>query len=128
MTTQEIFAANQVLTVAKAQELKGKRIYTTSPEDRANRACVNEFVVGEIISEWDRAANDLMNDGKFETRQDYWASYMTAEQIETQKTKLVLFAIDGGRWHVAHTKFFNFYDEPTFTGSDADREVYFLEA
>lgn len=126
ITVTQIFEANQILTVAKAKELKGKKIATTNAEYHANKPCVNIFTVGEIVSAWDDAATREYPGDKFKTYQEYWASYMTDIQIEKMKTKLGLYSIEGHAYHVAHTKYDNFYPEPTFTGSDADREVYFL--
>jgi hypothetical protein len=126
ITTSEIFDANQVLTVAKAKELKGKKIATTNAEYHANKPCVNIFTVGKIVSAWDDAATREYPGEKFKTYQEYWASYMTSVQIDEMKTKLILFSIEGNAWHVAHTKYNNWYKEPTFTGSDADREIYYL--
>lgn len=126
ITTSEIFSANEVLTVAKARELKGKTIATTNAEYRANKPMVNIITVGEIKSAWDDAATREYPGEKFKTYQEYWASYMTPMQIDEMKTKLILFSIEGNRHHVAHTKYDNYYPEPTFTGSDADREVYYI--
>ncbi len=132
MTAKEIFEKGQVLTVAKAKELKGKRIAITSPVYKMNTPHVDEFIVGEIISEWDDAANRQYPDqqGKYtqyDNYQQYWASYMNEERIDEQKTRLLLLDENGNRQAVAHTKYYNFYSEPTFTGSDADREVYYVE-
>jgi hypothetical protein len=126
MTTQEIFKANQILTLEKAKELKGKKIFTTNAEYKANRPTVNEFVVGRIISQWDLAL--LEECPGFNNRQEYWLSYMNPNQIDECKEKLILLDINGKKIHVAHTGRYNFYNEPTFTGSDADREVYYIEA
>lgn len=132
MTTSEIFAANKVLTVAVAKELKGKKIACTSPEYKYNTPTVSEFVVGEIISEWDDAANREYPDQKgkytqYDNYQQYWASYMSETQINKTKDILLLLDAEGNRHFVAHVKYDNYYKEPTFTGSDADREVYYVE-
>ena len=131
MTTQEIFAADQILTVAKAIQLKGKQIACTSAEYKANQPRVKTFIVGEIISEWDNAANEAYPDqhGKhtqYENFQQYWASYMTETQIKDRKARLILLSEDGKRQYIAITNS-GFYSVPVFTGSDADREVYFVE-
>lgn len=126
ITPSQIFDKKQILSVETAKSLKGKKIATTNREYKYNSPRVSIFVVGEIISEWDYAATQPMNE-KHKTRKDYWESYMSEDQIDEMKTKLILFSEDGGRFHVAHTKYHNFYSEPTFTGSDADREVYYIE-
>jgi hypothetical protein len=129
ITTREIFEKNQVLTLELAKALKGKRIICTSAEYRMNTPGVKEFVVGEIISAWDEAARRPYYDlSKFDNYQDYWASYMTGRQIQAEKDKLLLLGEDGQVKYGAHKGEFNHYgDQITFTGSDADREVYFIE-
>lgn len=127
MTTQEIFSKNQVLTVDKAKELIGKKIACTSAEYKANQPIVSEFTPHVIISEWSNAATMEYTQGGWNNYQEYWASYMTERQIDEKKTNLLLFGNDGKCYFKAHTKYSNFYDEPTFTGSDADREVYYVE-
>jgi hypothetical protein len=127
-TVKEIFEKYQVLTVAKAIELKGRKIATTNAEYSGNKCCVNVFTIGEIVSQWELAEKDSdTRFAPFKSQADYWLSYMNEDQIEERKTNLVLLSEEGGQWHVAHTKYSNFYNEPTFTGSDADREVYFVE-
>lgn len=132
MKTSEIFEKGKVLTVARAKELKGKKIICSSREYEANTPHIREFVVGEIISEWDDAATRVYPDQggrhpQYSNFQDYWRSYMDDRRIDEMKTRLLLTSNDGERQYVAHTKYHNFYPEPTFTGSDADREVYFVE-
>ncbi|MCW3109907.1 MAG: hypothetical protein JWQ09_4413 [Segetibacter sp.] len=132
-TTEQIFAANQLLTLDIATQLKGKRIVTTSPEYHANKLHIHEFKVGEIVSSWEDAKNrkyvkqNNPNHFQYDTFQDYWASYMNERQIKEEKDKLILFSNEGERMCVAHTGAWNMFDEPTFTGSDADRAIYFLE-
>lgn len=121
----QIFEKEQVLTLSMANSLKGKMIATTSSEYHMNIPYVRVFIVGEIISEWDYAAT---RDCKgWPNRQAYWLSYFNENQISASKTKLILFGQDGVRYHVCHTMHDNFFDEPTFVGSDADREVYYIE-
>lgn len=128
MTTTEIFAANQVLTLEIAKTLKGKKIATTHPVYRANTPSVTEFVVGEIISEWDLAAKnvDLKNFPQG-NQQLYWASYMSEERIQEQKNTLNLLAADGTDNYIRCHLYTGYFEQPTFTCSDADREVYFVE-
>jgi len=124
ITPTQIFKQNQVLTVAAAKSLIGKKIYITSPEYRMNKATVKELIVKKVISEWDKSADDQL-DG-WANRQQYWQSYMTESQIENQKERLLLIGQDGYHYAVAHTGRDNFYTEPTFTGSDADRTVFYI--
>lgn len=127
MKANEIFEKGQILTVAVAKELKGKKIACTSAEYHMNTPHISQFVVGKIVSAWDDSANREYPEAKFKNIQEYWASYMTEKQVDEMKTKLQLFSEDGTGYFVAHTKYSNFYPEPTFTGSDADREVYYVE-
>lgn len=122
-----IFRQKQILTVEKAKELYDKKIATTAPEWRENEPHARTFVVGEIISEWDNATRYQPHDKRFKNAQEYWKSYMKPEQIDEQKTRLLLLSKDGKRQHTAHTKYWNNYDEPTFTGSDSDRTVFYVE-
>lgn len=127
ITPAEIFEKNQVLTLAKAKELMGRKIATTNAEYHMNSTRVTEFTIAEIVSAWDDAARRPYSGNEFNSFQDYWASYMSAEQVDEQKNRLLLMDSDGQQQHVAYVKYYNFYPEPTFHGSDADREVYFVE-
>lgn len=126
--TSKIFAAGQVLTLEVAKSLKGKKIATTHPVYKANKATVTEFVVGEIISEWDLAAKNI-DAANFPqgNQQLYWASYMSEDRINEAKTTLVLLAADGTNNYIRCHTDSGYFDEPTFTCSDADREVYYVE-
>ncbi len=132
MTTKDVFEKNQILTVAKAKQLKGKKIAITHPVYKANKTSLDIFIVGDITTSWDYAAktpypNALDKSPTYYNLQQYWESYMTDEQIDEQKTQLMLLSEKGEPMAVAHTKYYNFYSEPTFTKSDADREVYYIE-
>lgn len=131
MTAQEIFAANQILTVEIAKSLIGKKIACTNPEYKYNKPRVSEFIVGQIISEWDYAANRVYpcQKGKYvqyENFQQYWNSYMSERQIDVCKTDLLLLDDKGERQYKCSPKYSNWFNEPTFFGSDADREVYYV--
>lgn len=129
ITPADIFAKNQVLTLAIARELCAMpglppMIAITSPEYSGNQCHVTISRVNEVISEWGWA--DLQTYGSG-TRQDDWKRFMTPEQIDECKTKLILLDENRRKMAVCHTKYYNFYgDCPTFTGSDADREVYYI--
>ena len=127
ITPSDIFAVRQVLTLEIAKQLKGKTIATTHPVYRANTATVTEFVVGEIISEWDLAAKNV--DAKNfpqGNQQLYWASYMSEDRIQEAKNTLVLLAEDGNNNYIRCHIGSGYFPEPTFTCSDADREVYYV--
>lgn len=117
----------QILTLDKAKELKGKKIRTIYFGYRGQNG-VDEFIVGEIISSLDYERTQKLNDGKFSNRAEYWESYMSFENLDAEKTTLKLISEDGRDTYIsAHCKYSNHFNEPTFTCSDADREVYFIE-
>lgn len=124
---EQIFEKKQVLTLKMAQELIGQKIATTNREYEGNQPQAYEFTISKIATEWEIAAT-LSAQGKpgepYENLQDYWASYMPAERIEELKHTMQIIDTDGERGHRCHPS--GFYPEPTFTGSDADREVYYI--
>lgn len=112
----------QVLTLGKAKELARKYIYVTNREYRANEPTVRRVLVNPI-SEWDAAKDDHTAEG-FENRQDYWKSYMSEMQIDGMKKCYriginELGNLEGGTLDRT--------DDTPFYGSDADREIYYLE-
>lgn len=128
ITTQEIFEANQVLTLEIAKTLIGKKIAVTNPEYKYNTPSVRIGKVLGIESDWDLAAKEDMShsyDGKWNTRQEYWLERLPTEQNEWAKKRLTLVADNqlcctcdlADKWN---------FEEPTFFGSDADREIYFI--
>lgn len=125
-TTKEIIANGQALTLAVAKTLVGKTISVTNVEFEANSPSVRTGKVLDIKSKWDIAGEEDYTsiDSKFETRQAYWKSYMTNKQIEEMKQSLVLIA-DNQLYAVCNINS-DWYQEPTFHGSDADRAVYYV--
>lgn len=128
MTATQIFEKGQLLTLAVAKTLIGKRIICTSPEYRHNTPHVLEFTIGSLMSEWDAyGPNGIEKDynyGQFSNRQEYWESYMTKEQKDARKNTIVLIGTDG-EWKYKCSPD-GYFPEPTFTGSDADRPVSFM--
>lgn len=125
-TTKEIFAANQLLTLAVAKTLIGKTISVTNSEYSANTPSVRTAKVLDIKSKWDLANEDDYTsiDPKYATRQEYWKSYMTKKQIEDMKNNLILIGdkqlnagCDARSWGGV---------EPFFWGSDEDRPIYYI--
>lgn len=107
----------QVLTVAKAQELKGKSIYWMYIGDSANYNEICEMIVGDITTEYDYYAK---NDAERLNR-------MSEERTtEAKETKILLDS--EGKWNYlkAYTGAASFFKEETFTCSDADRKIYFI--
>lgn len=114
----------QVLTLEKAKQLKGKRILWSYFPDRANHQEVSEMTVGNIISEWDFNKTQPMEG--YASRTDYWKSYFSQSKIEESKGKLILLDEDGRNHYIYCHTLERFFDEPTFTCSDADREVFIV--
>jgi len=116
----------QVLTLEKAKELKGKKIRTIYFGYRGQDG-VDEFVVGEIISHLSWAERNADFDAKWKSQGDYWKSYMTKKQLDEHNTNMLLLREDGTSTSCCcHTKYYNCFNELTFTCSDADREVYYV--
>ena len=121
-TPKQIFSEGQVLTLGKAKELAGKYIYVTNREYWANEPTVRRVLVNPI-SEWDAAKDDHTAEG-FENRQEYWKSFMTEKQIERMKK---CYRIGLNEWGNPDGGTLNAADDTPFYGSDADREIYYLE-
>jgi hypothetical protein len=128
ITTKEIFEKGQILTVAKAKEMVGKTIAITNAEYKYNRPDVRVFTIYEFCFEWDLAAKRDYPDSKFDNFQQYWASYMTPKQVDDMKSRLSIIDTEGNSMAIAEMNIAqSFFPEPTFFGSDADREVYYIE-
>lgn len=128
METKQIFENGQILTLAIAKTLVGKTIQVTNPEYHANTPSVRIGKVLGIESEWDLAAKEDFSgiDPQYKNRQEYWLSYMTPEQISKQKNRLRLLADNNLQCGCILNS--SFYDEPTFSGSDEDRPIFFIVA
>lgn len=125
-TTKEIFANGQALTLAVAKTLVGKTISVTNVEYEANISSVRTGKVLDIKSKWDMAGEEDYTsiDSQFKTRQEYWKSYMTKKQVEEMQEALVLVA--DNQLYAGCNISSNWYDEPTFYGSDEDRAIYYV--
>jgi hypothetical protein len=128
ITTREIFEANQVLTLKVAKTLIGKKIAVTNSEYKYNTPDVRIGKILGIESEWDLAAKEDMShsdNGKWSTRQQYWLEKLPSTQHESAKKTLRLVSDNPlycgcdleDRWS---------FSEPTFFGSDSDREIYYI--
>lgn len=126
-TAKGIIANGQVLTLAVAKRLIGKTITVTNAEYEANIPSVRTGKVLDIKSKWDLAAEEDYTkiDPKFNTRQDYWKSYMKKQEIEEMKNSMVLIA-DNQLNAMCYTGYNSYYNEPTFFGSDEDRPIYYI--
>ena len=121
-TYKEIFKYGEILTLGKAKELTGKYIYITNFEYRGNEPTVRRVLVNPI-SEWDAAAKDHTAKG-FDSRREYWKSYMTEKQVESTKNCYFIGINELGNLE-GNTS--SCKDDSHFFGSDEDREIYYLE-
>ncbi len=114
-----------VLTIEIATKLKGKRISTIYFGYNGQDGKDN-FIIGEIISEYDRAkANAQFSevDSRFNNQAEWWESYMTPAKLTEYKNKMMLFTADGRNTFIfAHPDNFG-----AFTCSDRDRFVFYVE-
>lgn len=115
-----------LLTLAAARKLKGKKIRYSYRG--YNGYSEGEMVVGDIVSDYDLAAREPYKG--YASRAEYWESFMTAEKLQDTKDELVLLDEKGENNHFltcfAGTKY-QFFEEATFTCSDADIPVYYEE-
>lgn len=131
ITTSYIFRNGKVLTLSIAKTLVGKKLACTNPEYKYNTPSKSEFVLTDIVTEWDDAKKreypkvDESKYTQYLNYQDYWASYFSAERIEQSKNTLLLQTETGTIYKCELNN--GYFSEPTFYGSDADREVYFIE-
>lgn len=121
ITVAEIFEANQVLTLAIAKTLIGKRLAITNAEYKYNTPSVRTFTLDSIQSEWDLAAKEPLEG--YASRQDYWEQKLSY-RIDRFKNRLKLVAADEP--YATCELESGFFNEPTFFGSDADREIYYV--
>ena len=122
MTTNEIFSANQVLTLDIAKTLIGKTIAITNPEYKMNRPSVRIFKLTGITSEFDLAAHQ--DCPGYNNRQEYWIKQLP-NKIKEFKRRLKLVGEGDIPYATCDTE--NRCLSPfTFFGSDADREIYYV--
>lgn len=116
------------LTLEAAKKLRNKKIAWMYFGYKQNQNKVYEMTVGDIISSFNYQKTQHDPNGKFASRADYWLSYMTDEQLDCEKTDLLLLRADNSNLSVVcHTKYANCFPKPTFTCSDADRCVYYVQ-
>lgn len=116
----------EILTLKKAQELKGKRIGYSACGDPANGKYTGEVVVGDIISEWDYYKTQPCEG--WESRTAEWESWMTDKQKDEAKNTMLLLDENGNfqpYFIKAYCGKYSYFDEDTFSLSDADRPVFF---
>lgn len=126
ITTSQIFDANQILTIDIAKNLTGKTIAVTSPEYKANKPTVRIFKVLGLETQFDAAINVEIAGGKYANQQEMWIKENNQRAIEWAKKRTVF--VYEGNDPCATVEEDNYCLEAgTFFGSDADREVYFIE-
>lgn len=114
----------KVLTVEAAKSLKGKKIYWFYFGYEHNAAQVYELVVGDIVTEIDYYSNEPVKG--WASRADEWRATMTPEKLKEVTENLLLLDNNGNNTYIiSHND--HHFDERTFTCSDADRCVYFIE-
>lgn len=86
------------MTLDKAQSLIGKTILVTNPEDRANEPLVREVEVS-LVTAYDHYTKVLM------------------PRLYDSKGNVTAHCYKKNTW----------FDVPTFTGSDENRPIYFVE-
>lgn len=118
------------LTVEVAKQLKGRRIASMYFGYNGQDG-YNDFVIGDVVSEYDYYQNlkeehFQESSSKYKNRTEYWESYMSNEQILIRKHTMIL--LDENYSNRLHYYAYNcgFFEEPTFTCSDADRVVFFI--
>lgn len=109
MTTSEFIKKIEnkkanVLTVERAGWLKGKTVYWFYYGYTGNQNKVLKMTIGDIVSELEYYSTQPCEG--YASRAEYWKSYMTEEQLKEKESDL--------------------FDKPTFTCSDADREIYYI--
>lgn len=113
-----------VLTVERAKRMKGKTIYWSYQGYAGNQSKVSKITIGDIVSELEYYSTQPCEG--YASRAEYWKSYMTEEQLKEKENTLLLLDEEGRNQFIRAHKEYELFDEPTFTCSDADREIYFL--
>ena len=114
----------ELLTVEKARGLKGQNIQTIY-FGYDGQDGTDSFRVGDIISELEYYKN-LKEDGfpdknGNKNRVEYWESYMTKEELDRERNKLLLLREDG-----SNTNIFVESHDTVFSCSDENRYVSYI--
>lgn len=115
----------RVLTVEAAKILKGETILWMYFGYSGNENEVYEMNVGDIVSELEYYSNRPFKG--YKSHADYWKSYMSEKQLKEKENTLLLLDSDGNDKFIRANLNCDLFNEPTFTYSDADREVYYVE-
>lgn len=130
MTTEEFnkkieSGEAKVLTLEAAKSLKGKTIIWTYFGYPLNQQQLYKTTVGDILSELDYYDTQAMEGWK--SRAEYWKSYMSEEKLRERRETMVMLDDQNKLVYIYCHCNSDFFDEPTFTCSDEDRCVYYIE-
>lgn len=115
----------KILTIDETRGLTGKKIRWTYPADRANSPDMRECIVGDIITEYQLAERTPMKG--YSSQAEWWEKCKTPEALQEKKETFVILDSDGQpTWMRLYPGWRRFFQEPTFTCSDANRPVYFV--
>lgn len=127
MTAKQIIENNQILTLERAKSMDGKTILVTNPEDRANEPLVREVEVS-LATAYDHYIKVLMpriyGDDK-EGAKCYYNDVIKPREQELRDTFVLYDSKGNVTAHCYPTN--EWFDVPTFTGSDENRPIYFVE-
>lgn len=113
-----------VLTVEKAKCLKGKTVYWFYYGYTGNQNKVLQMTIGDIVSELEYYSTQPCEG--YASRAEYWKSYMTEEQLKEKENTLLLLDENGKNNFIRAHVNSGLSNNPEFTCSDADREVYYV--
>lgn len=117
----------KVLTLKEAKKLIGKEIYWCYFGYEHNDNKVSTLKVGNIVSEKEYYTTiDNSPVEGFPNRYEYWVNKLHKVAKESEKNLIILDADNKNTYIRCYHKN-PYYKEPTFTCSDSDREVYFIE-
>ena len=112
----------QVLTVDLANELKGRKIATIYFGYRGQDG-IDNFIVGEVKSEYQQAETITEGFEKEGNQARRWDAVMSPSQLNKYKSTMLIVTAEGRNTFIrAHEE-----NHGAFTCSDTDRFVYFVE-
>jgi len=111
-----------ILTIDVAKQLKGNRIATIYFGYHGQDG-IDEFVIGDIVSEYNYAETIIEGFEEYGNQARYWDQIMNTNQINKMKDRMLLLTADGRNTHI----FAVIENDGIFTCSDSDRFVYFID-
>lgn len=111
----------KVLTISDAMRLKGKKI-EFKYFGYAGQNQHEVIKVGDVISEYDYNLTQPMEG--YSSRSEYWEKTLSPKKLKEAKDTLLLL---NGRGQEIYLSCLTQINDDIFTGSDADRYVYFIE-